>query len=76
MNATFVVELPALDYPPPIERRVKLWRDMIRAKVAIAPIKVRKSARLPPDKWRVVSGAEAVEAAKREGITALDAVVF
>jgi hypothetical protein len=72
----FKVALDTLDYPRPRERQVKLWREMIHKKMIIPPIKVHRSPRLPPDKWAVVSGAPVIEAAKREGITTLDAVVF
>ena len=76
MNATFKVDLTSLDYPRPRERQVKLWREMIAKKMTVPPIRVARSPRLPPDKWRAISGAPVIEAARREGLTTLDAVVF
>lgn len=51
------------------ERFVNFWRETIRADRNIAPIKVRKSPRYRPEQWLIVSGAEAVEAARREGLS-------
>jgi hypothetical protein len=42
--------------------KVKVWREMIRAKIKVAPIMVRPKPDLP-GRWTVHSGAVAVEAA-------------
>ena len=58
------------------ERFVKYWRETIRADRNIAPIKIRKSPRYPSHMWLVVSGAEAVEAARREGLAEIICAVI
>ena len=69
---TIKIEIACLDYNKTNERRVRLWCEMIRKGFEIAPIKVVKRG----DVWRVFSGAEAVEAAKRGGLTSLTCVVI
>lgn len=68
LEEPFLIDIRQLVYAGGVrERFVKYWRETIRAKRDIAPIKVRRSPRYPSHMWLVVSGAEAVEAAKREG---------
>ena len=66
MGEPFTIGIDCLDYPPPPKRKVKVWREMIRAKIKVAPILVRQKPDLP-GRWTVHSGAVAVEAAKLEG---------
>jgi|HubBroStandDraft_2_1064218.scaffolds.fasta_scaffold399359_2 hypothetical protein len=73
MGEPFTIGIDCLDYPPPPERKVKVWREMIRAKIKVAPIMVRQKPDLP-GRWTVHSGAVAVEAAKLEGIKTVEAV--
>lgn len=68
----FVVAIDKLEYDPRLkERRVKLWTEIISGGHGYAPIKV---AEIPgrPGNWRVYSGAEAVEAARRLGRTEME----
>lgn len=73
MTEPFLVAVDTLSYRHVRERTVKIWREMIRGGIAITPIKVRQNETLPGF-WIVISGADAVEAAKREGRSEIECV--
>jgi len=65
----FTADISCLDFTPTgAERQIEIWRDMIRAKITVPPIKVCAKPNLP-GRWSVLSGAVAVEAAKLEGLS-------
>jgi hypothetical protein len=72
MKMIFEVDIADLDFKPMSEPRVTLWRRIIRSGAEIAPIKVVQRENI----WHVHSGAEAVEAARREGIEKLKCVAI
>ncbi len=68
----FTVPIDRLEYDPRLkERRVKLWLEILSSGHGYAPITVAEiSGR--PDFWRVFSGAEVCEAARRLGRTEME----
>jgi hypothetical protein len=72
-DKSFLVEIKHLQYSRVIERRVKIWREMIRAKIKVPPIKVRPKPDMP-GRWIVFSGEVAVEAARREGYSNIECI--
>jgi hypothetical protein len=73
MSKSFVVEIEYLEYSRVIERRIKTWREMIRAKINVPPIKIRPKPNMP-GYWIVFSGEVAVEAARREGYSSIECI--
>jgi hypothetical protein len=71
---TFTVAIDALDFEPTgAERKIKLWREMIRAGIKVPPIKVRPNPDTP-GRWIVFSGEVAVEAARKEGYPSIECI--
>jgi hypothetical protein len=68
---SFNLQIDQLVYRATDERRIQWWRSYVQKGISIAPIKVSPGHN---NVWKVHSGAEAVEAMRREGLTSVECV--